>query len=150
MATPCNLHFPRGALNGFNGVPFTRKISIYPDTDGYRADVAIKSRIKEKKRENRRLHAVTGHSFSCHSYGKKSDKLDVRCCLSHLSFVHRASCFNNTQNCIVDPSANIYCATRPYSGQPRINKRRETISRYTGTRYEWMQSQQCISNALNF
>lgn len=133
-------------------VPFTRKISIYPNTDGYRADVAIKSRIKErkKKRIGTCVRWPGSHFRAIHMVKKTIEVRNARCCLSHLSFVHRASCFNYSQNCIVDPSANIYCATRLYSGRPRINKRRETISRYTGTWYEWMQSQQCISNALNF
>lgn len=58
----------------------------------------------------------------------------TRCCLPHLSFVRRASCFNNLQKCIVDPGANTMRRVSGRGGdRPRINKRREAISRYAGT-----------------
>lgn len=117
-ATACNLHFLGVALNAFRvsmpretTVPFTKKISIYPDTDGYRVDAAMKSR--RKKRISLCVRSPGTHFRAIHTV-KGGDKSDARCCLSHLSFVWRASCFNNSQNCIVDTGANIYRATRPF------------------------------------
>lgn len=90
-ATACNLHFLGVALNAFRvsmpretTVPFTKKISIYPDTDGYRADAAMKSR--RKKRISLCVRSPGTHFRAIHTV-KGGDKSDARCCLSHLSFV---------------------------------------------------------------
>lgn len=115
---------------------FHGKISIYSSTkrDGERtgADVAMHSRRIKKKTFV--CQAAGTHFRAIHTV--KGGTGRTRCCLSHLSFVRGASCSNNLQKCIVDPDANTMRRVWSCGGGgdgPRINKRREAISRYART-----------------